>query len=165
MSRPLRRVYYMAGRGGIFDSQLTGDKKIPRQNRKLAGSILNPPHQPERRQRRINRNGDGIGLKGQTRLVCVQPVKTRLYGQRGATGTTSLIINHLRCNIWRNICATGAQHIVVFLCPVGLDEFLGFTGQRVIVLWPQEGGFLAIPRTNPPNGSCHSTENSEEPIK
>ncbi len=33
-----------------------------------------------------------------------------MLGQKGATGATSLIINHLRCNIWRNICATGAQH-------------------------------------------------------
>ncbi len=32
-----------------------------------------------------------------------------------STGATSLIINHLRCNIWRNICATGAQHFAAFL--------------------------------------------------
>src|ERR1039458_2403560 len=41
--------------------------------------------------------------------VC-KPSRTRVYGQKGATGATSLIIRHLRCNIWRNICATGVQH-------------------------------------------------------
>ncbi len=44
------------------------------------------------------------------------PSRTRVYGQRGATGATSLIINHLRCNIWRNIGATGAQHFAPFCC-------------------------------------------------
>jgi hypothetical protein len=33
----------------------------------------------------------------------------------GATGATSLIIKHLRCNIWRNICATEVQHFIAFV--------------------------------------------------
>jgi hypothetical protein len=38
---------------------------------------------------------------------------TRVFGQKGATGATSLIIKHLRCNIWCNIPATRVQHFAV----------------------------------------------------
>ncbi len=68
----------------------------------------------------------------------------RVFGQKGATGATSLIINHLRCNIWRNIGATGAQHFVVCLCPGGLDEFLGFIGQQTSNMLPLDSLEISI---------------------
>ena len=98
-------------------------------------------------------------LIGKPRLVCVQPVKTRLYGLRGATGATLLIINHLRCNIWRNICATGVQHFAPFFAQAVLMSFLASPPSQSlrtagpgngVVPGPQGGGFVAKPRTTPP---------------
>ena len=104
-------------------------------------------------------------LKGQT-PVGVGPIRQGPgLWPRGCNRRHTVDYQALKVQHWvQHLCNRGAT-FCPFLCPSHFDEFFGFPWQGVVVPGPQGGGFLAIPRTNPPNGSCHSTENSEEPVK
>jgi hypothetical protein len=65
----------------------------------------------------------------------MQPINTGVFGQKGVTPVTSLIVKCLGC--YKPV--TWVLHFAAFLCPDGFDQFFGFAGQRAVERLKAEG--------------------------